>query len=124
MAHFAQLDEKNQVLQVIVVRNEDIKDPNSGEESEAVGIAFCRKILGTETNWVQTSYNGTFRKNYAVIGGEYDSVRDAFISPKPFNSWVLDEDTCQWTAPVAYPTDGKPYYWDEPTGSWVEIQTE
>lgn len=118
MAHFAQLDENNIVTQVIVVNNSDISDEN-GNESEAVGVAFCQSLLGG--NWKQTSYNGTICKNYAGIGYQYDSTRDAFIPPKPSASWVLDEESCQWTSPVAYPTDGKIYQWDEPTTSWVKV---
>ena len=118
MAHFAQLDENNLVLQVIVVNNNDCKDEN-GNESEAIGIAFCQSLLGG--NWKQTSYNGNMRKNYAGIGYTYDSGRDAFIPPQPYPSWVLVEETCNWVAPTAYPTDGKLYTWDELTTSWIEI---
>jgi hypothetical protein len=118
MAHFAQLDENNVVLQVIVVNNSDCLDGNSNE-SEAVGVAFCQSLLGG--NWKQTSYNGTMRKNYAGIGYQYDATRDAFIPPKPYSSWLLNEATCLWNAPVSYPTDDKKYQWDEPTTSWVEI---
>jgi hypothetical protein len=120
MAHFAQLDDDNFVLQVIVVHNNDCLDEN-GNESEAVGIAFCKSILGEVTRWKQTSYNGTIRYNYAGIGYQYDAIRNAFISPKPYASWVLNETTCQWIAPAAYPRDEKMYQWDEPTTSWVEI---
>jgi hypothetical protein len=70
--------------------------------------------------WKQTSYNANFRKNYAGVGYTYDSQRDAFVPPRPFASWVLDEDTCLWAAPVAYPDDGKMYSWDEDTTSWAE----
>ena len=120
MAHFAQLDDNNVVLQVIVVHNNDCKDEN-GNESEAVGAAFCKSLLGETTRWKQTSYNGNMRKNYAGIGYQYDPIRDAFIPPKPFASWVLDETTCRWEAPVPYPQDGKRYQWDEATTSWVEL---
>lgn len=119
MAHFAQLDENNVVLQVIVVSNSDCLD-ESGNESEAVGVAFCQSLLGG--NWKQTSYNGTIRKNYAGIGFTYDAGRDAFIAPKPYASWVLNEDTCRWDAPIPMPTEGGPYQWDEATTSWVESQ--
>lgn len=118
MAHFAQLDENNVVLQVIVVHNNDCLD-GAGNESEAVGVAFCQSLLGG--NWKQTSYNGNIRKNYAGIGYTYDAGRDAFIAPKPFASWVLDETICQWQPPIPSPTDGKPYIWDEATISWVEV---
>lgn len=117
MAHFAQL-ENNIVKQVIVVSNQDILDEN-GQESEEKGIAFCSNLLGG--TWKQTSYNGKIRKNYAGIGYTYDEGRDAFIPPKPFNSWLLDEDTCQWKSPTPYPNDDKIYTWDEETTSWVEV---
>jgi hypothetical protein len=118
MAHFAQLNEDNIVTQVIVVHNNDLLDEN-GIEQESKGQQFCTNLLGG--NWVQTSYNATFRKNYAGIGFAYDPVRNAFIPPKPYPSWVLNEDSCQWEAPVAYPTDDKSYTWDEETTSWLEV---
>ncbi len=117
MAHFAQL-ENNIVKQVIVVSNQDILD-EQGQESEEKGIAFCSNLLGG--TWKQTSYNAKIRKNYAGIGYTYDEGRDAFIPPKPFNSWLLDENTCQWKAPVDYPTDGKRYTWNEETLTWDVI---
>lgn len=118
MAHFAELGMNNVVLRVIVVHNNELLDEN-GQESEAKGVAFCRSLFGG--TWVQTSYNANFRKNYAGEGFTYDSTRDAFIPPKPFASWVLNEDTCQWGSPVPYPTDvGTPeapkrYVWNEET---------
>ena len=117
MAHFAQL-ENNIVTKVIVVSNQDILDEN-GQESEQKGIDFCSNLLGG--TWKQTSYNGKIRKNYAGAGYIYDESRDAFIAPKPFNSWLLDETTCQWKAPVDYPIDDKRYTWNEATTSWVEV---
>jgi hypothetical protein len=120
MAHFAQIDENNVVLQVIVVHNNDCKDAD-GNESEAVGVAFCKSLLGDATRWKQTSYNGNMRFNYAGIGYQYDAIRNAFIPVKPYPSWVIDETTCRWIAPVAYPTDKKIYAWDETTLSWVEV---
>ena len=117
MAHFAQL-ENNVVKQVIVVSNQDILD-DKGQESEEVGIKFCSNLLGG--TWKQTSYNAKIRKNYAGVGYTYDEGRDAFIPPKPFESWLLDEDTCQWKAPVDMPTDGKRYTWVEETTSWNEV---
>ena len=125
MAHFTQLDANNVVTQVIVVANSDTADA-SGVEKEYIGAAFCEKLFGG--TWKQTSYNGSIRKNYAGVGYSYDSERDAFIPPKPYNSWVLNEDTCLWEAPVAMPADagtGEPpkrYTWDEATTSWVEIE--
>jgi hypothetical protein len=121
MAHFAELDSNNVVKQVIVVGNADTSTAQ-GEEKESIGIAFCERLLGG--TWVKTSYNATIRKNYAGIGYTYDKNRDAFIPPKPFNSWVLNESTCLWDAPVAYPTDiGTPetpkmYNWNETTKAW------
>ena len=102
MAHFAELDNDYNVVRVIVVDNNDILDKN-GNESEEIGIDFCTQLLGGI--WKQTSYNANFRKNYAGIGYTYDQGRDAFIAPKPFSKWILNEDTCQWEAPVAYPVD-------------------
>ena len=125
MAHFAQLDTNNVVTQVIVVSNPDTSTAQ-GDEKESIGIAFCERLLGG--TWVKTSYNGNIRKNYAGIGYTYDKDRDAFIPPKPYASWVLDETTCRWNAPVAYPTDvGTPeapkmYSWNEETINWVEVQ--
>ena len=123
MAHFAELDSNNVVLRVIVVGNKDTADAN-GVEKEHIGAAFCERLFGG--TWVQTSYNGNKRKNYAGIGYTFDATRDAFIPPKPYNSWVLVEETCQWKAPVDMPADagtGEPpkrYTWDEATTSWVE----
>jgi hypothetical protein len=123
MAHFAKLDENNIVLEVHVVHNNELLDEN-GEESEQKGINFLTIWSGGYAMWKQTSYNGTFRKNYAGIGFTYDPDHDAFIPPKPFNSWVLNEDTCIWESPVPYPSDDKRYVWDEETVNWTEIQDE
>jgi hypothetical protein len=122
MAHFTQLDANNVVTQVIVVANSDTADAN-GVEKEYIGAAFCEKLFGG--TWKQTSYNGSIRKNYAGVGYAFDAERDAFIPPKPYPSWLLNEDTCLWDAPVAMPEDagtGEPpkrYAWDEATTSWV-----
>ena len=102
MSHFAKLDNNNTVTQVIVAEQDFI---NSG----SVGDSF---------RWVQTSYNNNFRKNYAGVGYTYDKVRDAFIPPKPYPSWVLNEDTCLWDAPVAMPDDDQMYTWNEETQAW------
>ena len=118
MAHFAKI-ENDVVVQVIVVDNKDTADAN-GVEKEYIGAAFCERLLGG--TWKQTSYNGNFRKNYAGLGYTYDAARDAFIPPTPFASWVLNETTCLWDAPVPMPTDGKRYTWNEETTSWVEVQ--
>lgn len=117
MSHFAQIDGNNIVTQVIVIE-QDVVDTG---------------LFGDPNSWIQTSYNtsggihllgGTpLRKNYAGIGYTYDSTRDAFIPPKPFNSWTLNETTCLWEAPIAMPDDGKMYSWDEETTSWTEIAT-
>jgi len=117
MAHFAELNEDNIVQRVIVVDNKDCLDANN-VESEEVGAAFCHNLLGG--TWKQTSYNGNFRKNYAGNGYVYDSSKDAFISPKPFSKWILNEETCQWEAPVAYPDDDKFYVWNDNKGVWEE----
>ncbi len=108
MSHWAEIDENNIVTRVLVGNN---SEPDEGE-------AFMNSLGGT---WVKTSYNGTIRKNYAGIGYSYDAERDAFIAPKPFDSWILDEDTCRWEAPVAYPTDGKMYTWNEDNTNWEEV---
>lgn len=117
MAHFAQIDENNNVLNVIVVDNKDILD-EAGQESEEIGKQFCKNLLGGE--WVQTSYNNSFRKRYAAIGGSYDPINDVFILPKPFSSWILNE-TFDWVSPLPYPEDGQDYLWDEDTLQWVAI---
>jgi hypothetical protein len=118
MAHFAQLDENNVVIQVIVVANRDTADAN-GVEKEHIGAAYLESLLGG--TWKQTSYHGNIRKNYAGIGYTYDADIDAFVAPKPYPSWVLNTNTAQWEAPVPYPTDGKDYTWDEATQSWVKV---
>jgi hypothetical protein len=117
MAYMAQLDDNNTVLRVLSVSNTDCPDP--APANEAQGAAFLES-LGLGTNWKQTSFNATFRKNYAGIGYTFDAVRDAFIAPQPYASWILNETTCQWEPPVPYPTDGKNYSWDETTTAWVE----
>ena len=103
MSHFAKLDNNNIVQEVIVADQQFI---NTG-------------VVGDVFRWVQTSYNGNFRKNFAGIGYKYDRIRDAFIPPQPYLSWVLNEETCRWEAPVPYPNDGQLYSWDESTKSWV-----
>tara|TARA_R110000868_G_scaffold62099_1_gene188021 strand:+ start:72 stop:461 length:390 start_codon:yes stop_codon:yes gene_type:complete len=129
MAHFAKINTDNIVVDVVVVKDSEILI--DGSENEQKGIDFLNSLFNTNYNWKKTSYNtyggvhindGTpFRKNFAGIGFTYDSGRDAFISPKPFNSWSLNETTCQWEAPVAYPDDNKKYRWNEDTTSWDEI---
>ena len=119
MAHFAQLDDNNLVTQVIVVANDELL--LDGVENETKGIMFCKSLLGDDTRWVQTSYNGNIRKNYAGIGYTYDPVADHFFAPQPYPSWTLDSDA-KWQAPTPMPVEeGKFFTWDEPTLSWVEV---
>ena len=126
MAHFASLDENNVVTQVIVVANEDTADSN-GVEAEEIGVAFCKKLLGADTHWKQTSYNGNFRKRYAGISYSYNEELDAFIAPKPFESWVLVEETADWESPEGpAPTlteaqvESRSFYrWDEENLEWA-----
>ena len=115
MAHFAKLDENNIVTEVLVVNN-DILLKTDGTESEYKGKVFLNGLFGNAT-WVQTSFNGKFRKQYAGIGFKYDSENDVFIVPQPFNSWILDSNF-DWVAPIEYPSDGKTYSWNEETISW------
>ena len=119
MAHFAQLDENNIVTQVIVVSNDDCSDAN-GTESESIGVAFCQKLLGANTNWKQTSYNGNMRVRYAGIGYSYNESLDAFVPAQPYASWTLNNSTADWDAPITEPTltddqiaAGSYYTWDE-----------
>ena len=94
MAHFAKLDDTNTVIEVLVVENKQLLDVNN-QEQESIGVGFLTKIFGY-SNWKQTSYNATFRKNYAGVGFTYDSTRDAFIAPKPGDGYTFDETTCRW----------------------------
>lgn len=112
MAHFAEINSNNIVLRVVVTNNQEINE----------GYDWLVANLGG--TWVQTSYNATIRKNFAGIGFTYDSERDAFIPPKPFESWLLDEETATWRAPVAMPNDGKDYQWSEDSQNWLEIAGE
>jgi len=116
MASFAKIGLNNKVIEVQSVVNEVLHDSN-GVEQEAIGIDFLTKLTGWSI-WVQTSYNNNFRKNHAGIGYTYDEDRNAFIPKKPYTSWILNEDTCKWKAPVAYPTDGQRYGWNEDNQSW------
>ena len=127
MAHFAQLDENNVVTQVIVVSNNELLDAN-GVEREELGIGFCQRLFGG--NWKQTSYNHNFRKRYAGVGYTYNAELDAFVPPKPYASWVLNNEDVNWEAPVAMPSDAgmgegkKMYTWDEETTSWKEVEEQ
>ena len=124
MAHFAKINENNIVTQVVVVNDSDGNNDTDGQN-------FLNNLFKTTHTWKKTSYNtygnthrlgGTpYRKNFASVGFTYDSSRDAFIEPKPYNSWTLDETTCLWESPVAYPSDGKSYEWDEDNRQWVEV---
>ena len=114
MAYFAQLDRTNKVIGVHVV-NDDVA------VNESVGVEFLTQLLGGNGWFKQTYIDGSYRKNYAGIDYSYDGTKDAFIAPKPYPSWMLNEDTCQWESPVAYPDDGKHYAWDEPNKEWDEI---
>tara|TARA_Y100000310_G_C20007859_1_gene501525 strand:+ start:23 stop:409 length:387 start_codon:yes stop_codon:yes gene_type:complete len=128
MAHFVELDENNIVLQVVVV----------DDAHEADGENWCRGFFGTD-RWKQTSYNTrggihrtinsdtpddgvALRKNYAGIGFNYNPTLDAFVPSKPFNSWILDEDACEWRPPIPYPNDGNEYSWNESTQSWDAVE--
>jgi len=119
MAHFAQLNKVNNVIDVQVVNDSIITDAN-GVEQESLGIDFLARI--NAGGWYkQTSYNSTFRKNFAREGDTYDATRDAFIPPQPYASWILADVTCQWEAPTAIPDDGEMYNWNEATTAWVEV---
>ena len=120
MAHFAQLDETNNVIQIDVVNNEVINNLPF-PESEPIGIAFLKSIYGEVTNWAQTSYNNNFRGIYATIGGFYDPELNVFVVVKPFPSWVRDETGSRWKAPVEIPDIQKEYIWDESIVNWVEV---
>ena len=130
MATFAKIGLNSKVIEVLSVHNNVLKDSN-GVEQEIIGIDFLTKLTGYPV-WKQTSYNTKggvhteggipLRKNHAGIGYTYDETRDAFIAPKPFNSWILNEDTCIWNAPVAYPQDNNIYKWNEQTLSWDIVE--
>mgnify|MGYP003127005593 CR=1 FL=1 len=117
MAHFAEIDEKNIVLRVIVVDNKDITD-EEGNEVEAIGVEFCEKLLGG--TWLQTSYNDNFRANFAGIGGTYDLANDVFLDPKPYDDWILGDDF-QWIPPLPRP-DGELWFWDQQNSEWAELE--
>jgi hypothetical protein len=114
MAHFAKLGPGNIVERVEVVSN-DIA------VTEQAGADFINKLYNTRDVWKQTSYNGNIRKNFAGVGSKYDQEKDAFIPKKLYDSWILNEQTCQWEAPVAYPTDGQKYQWNESLVNWELI---
>jgi len=114
MAHFAKLGIGNVVETIEVVSNDIAL-------TEQVGVDFLNNLYNTRDVWKQTSYNNNIRKNYAGVGYSYDEARDAFIPPKTYPSWTLNEDSCQWEAPVAYPEDRKDYMWDDENKKWVDL---
>ena len=122
MAHFAKINSENIVTEVIVINNDVILDSN-GQEQESLGVDFCKQLYGDGT-YKQTSYNSNLRKNMATVGSTYDASKDAFIRPKRYSSWVLDESTCRWKPPVDHPTDSEAvggnvlYQWDESITNW------
>ena len=120
MAHFAKIGLNNKVIEVQSVNNNELLDSN-GVQQEVNGVDFLTKLTGWSI-WKQTSYNNNIRKNFAGKGFTYDEDRDAFIPPKPFNSWTLNEKTCLWEAPVSYPTDNRIYNWNEENTSWDLIE--
>lgn len=123
MAHFAQLNKDNVVLQVVVVNNAVLLDEN-GNEQEQLGIDHCVNTFGG--TWIQCSYNQNFRKNFPGMRFTYDADRDAFIEPKRFDSWILNEDTCQWEAPTPKPDGGYGFHyeWDEESVQWKKIEID
>lgn len=122
MAHFAKIDESGLVVDCVVISNEDAPDP-APSNSEPLGQAFIATLAQNDPRlagvWIQTSYSGSFRKQYAGIGFTYDLAADVFISPQPYPSWSLDFNY-DWQPPIPKPTEGE-WYWDETTLSWVEI---
>ena len=125
MAHFAQLDGDNKVINVIVVADEVITN-SEDEEVEQLGIDFCKSTYGNDTNWKQTSITDSMRKEYAGIGGVYNATKDIFIAPQPYESWSLDSND-DWVAPITKPDDGNVYMWDEDayqadnSQGWVQL---
>ena len=120
MAHFAEIDSGNIVLRVIVIADQDTADAD-GNEVDSVGETFCNDLLGG--TWKRTSYNSNYRVRFAEPGYTFDADRDAFIAPQPssFPSWVLNDSTTEWEPPTPMPDDGKDYYWDEDSTSWIEM---
>jgi len=120
MAEFAKLNFDNVVIDVLCVNDNEISDAN-GKINENAGIEFLYKLTGHK-NWLLTCLNGLIRKNYAGINYIYDPIKDAFIPPKPFDSWILDQETCKWKPPVPYPLQGNNYVWDETVLNWVKFE--
>jgi hypothetical protein len=121
MAHFAELDNNNVVLRVVVVNNSDMTD-EEGNEVESIGQQFCHNLY--DGDWIQTSYNGKIRTRYAGIGYTYRADLDAFIAPQPYPSWILNQNTKNWEAPVPHPENDLMYEWDEATGNWNALTFE
>lgn len=127
MSHFAQINSENIVERVLVIEQDVIDTGHFGDPSTWIQTSYNTKggvHYNPETGEPSDTQSKALRKNYAGIGFTYDVERDAFIPPKPFDSWILNEDTCLWNAPVSYPDDGNAYYWDEPTLSWILIEQQ
>tara|TARA_A100001037_G_C14901551_1_gene523078 strand:- start:367 stop:765 length:399 start_codon:yes stop_codon:yes gene_type:complete len=125
MAHFAELNDSNEVINLIVINNFDILDED-GKESEAIGIALAKEITNSSNDWVQTSYNNNFRKQLGEPGFTYDETKDIFIAPKPYASWTLD-DNSDWQPPIAKPDydgDGSEWWWQEDENKWGKLNSE
>jgi hypothetical protein len=121
MAHFAELDNNNIVLRVVVINNDQILD-SDGNESESVGQGFCHNLYGGR--WIQTSYNNKVRKYYASPGMSYREDLDVFVLPQPYPSWIYNDEIKDWEAPVPRPQDGLMYEWDESIGDWNALTFE
>lgn len=122
MAHFAQLDDNNQVINIVKINNEDMLD--NGVENEQLGINLCKQIYGENTRWIQTSYNHSFRGHYAAIGDSYNESLDVFVVPKPYPSWTFDNTQKDWVAPIPIPDDLNIYGWQEQEQRWVLVDPE
>jgi len=122
MAHFARIN-KNWIVEEVIAVSNNVLLNDQGIECDWLGEQFCQQLYGFHTKWIQTSYNGKKYKNFAGIDYTFDPYRHAFIPPKPFPSWLLNESTCLWNPPISYPNDGKLYVWDEQSLSWVEVES-
>jgi len=118
MAHFAQIDQNYKVIKVIVVDNSEIIDPQTGQESELLGVQFCQNLFGNNTRWVQCSYNSNIRKHFPAEGYIFDPELNMFYAPKPYKAWVLNNDTGIWEPPFPAPNNGVAHRWDDATDSW------
>ena len=121
MAHFALINDNNIVQIVIAVDNSVTTNLDTGVEDENLGIEFCKSLYGEDTKWLQTSYNNNFRVNYAGIGYIYNAQLDAFLPPKPYQSWILNTETYQWNSPIPYPIDDHTYEWNEEIVNWEMV---